>query len=254
MTGKVYLVGAGPGDPELLTLKALRVLNTADVILHDDLVSADILQLAPPAAQVLNVGKRCGNQAIRQEEISELMVGFARSGHTVVRLKGGDPLIFGRAGEEMEALRVSGIELEVVPGITAATAAAASAGVSLTDRRFGASVVLVTGHRLGGLPPDDWRSLASSKAMVAIYMPGKDFGRLSHDLIAAGWDGDTPCLATSRASTPGERRHLTTLRNLAETPQTTPPCILLVGAGVSAVTSDSDDTDAPAKVLLMAGA
>ena len=134
MKGKVYLVGAGPGDPELLTLKALRLLRTAEAVLHDDLVAPEILRLIPPAAQVHNVGKRCGTKKIRQEEINFLMVALATSGLQVVRLKGGDPLIFGRAGEEMESLRDAGIPYEIVPGVTSALGAAAAAQIPLTHR------------------------------------------------------------------------------------------------------------------------
>ena len=135
MSGKVYLVGAGPGDPELLTVKALRLLQNADVVLHDDLVAPEILQLIPSTAHVQNVGKRCGTKTMRQEEINFLMVTMAGSGLQVVRLKSGDPLIFGRAGEEMEALRRANVAYEVVPGITSALGAAAATGIPLTHRR-----------------------------------------------------------------------------------------------------------------------
>src|SRR5579862_7137590 len=135
MSGKVYLVGAGPGDPELLTVKALRLLQTADVVLHDDLVAPEILALIPDTARLQNVGKRCGTKTMRQEEINFLMVTLAGSGLQVVRLKSGDPLIFGRAGEEMEALRRANVGYEIVPGVTSALGAAASAGIPLTHRR-----------------------------------------------------------------------------------------------------------------------
>src|SRR5882762_3390569 len=135
MPGKVYLVGAGPGEPELLTRKAWRVLQSAGVVLHDDLVSEEILRVLPPAAHIVNVGKRCGAQGISQSEINALMVSLAREGKVIARLKSGDPLLFGRAGEEMEALRRAGIDFEVIPGVTAALGAAAAARISLTDRR-----------------------------------------------------------------------------------------------------------------------
>src|SRR3974390_2408138 len=150
LQGKVYLVGAGPGDPELLTRKAWRVLQSVDVVLHDDLVSREILATLAPATQVVNVGKRCGAKSISQDEINTLMVQLAREGKTVARLKSGDPLLFGRAGEEMGALRQAGIEFEVIPGVTAALGAAASAHISLTDRRSASRVVFVTAHREGG--------------------------------------------------------------------------------------------------------
>src|SRR5271155_650794 len=150
MNGKVYLVGAGPGDPELLTVKALRLLRTANVVFHDDLVSSKFLNLISPAAEVQNVGKRCGSKTIQQEEINFLLVARASSGLAVVRLKGGDPLIFGRAGEEIEALRRANIEYEVVPGITAALGAAAAAGISLTDRRVSHAVLFLTAQLAPG--------------------------------------------------------------------------------------------------------
>jgi len=150
MTGKVFLVGGGPGDPELLTLKAARVLRTAEVVLHDDLVSAEVLRLVPPHALVHNVGKRSGKKNIRQEEINFLMVTLAASGLQVVRLKNGDPLIFGRIGEELAALRRANIDFEIVPGITAALGAAASAKVPLTNRNSSHALVFVTGHSAAG--------------------------------------------------------------------------------------------------------
>src|SRR6202050_1294898 len=147
MKGKVYLVGAGPGDPELLTVKALRLLESATVVLHDDLVAPEILRLIPSGAQVQNVGKRCGTKTMRQEEINFLLVTLAASGKRVVRLKNGDPLIFGRAGEELEALRRSNIEYEIVPGVTSALGAAAAAGIPLTHRQTSSTLVLMAGHR-----------------------------------------------------------------------------------------------------------
>src|SRR5207253_3203635 len=131
MKGKVYIVGAGPGDPELLTLKAARVLSAADVVLHDDLVTSEILERVSPSASIFSVGKRCGRKSVAQEEINSLLVAYALAGFTVVRLKGGDPLVFGRSGEELQALREAGVDFEVVPGVTAATGAAAAAGISL---------------------------------------------------------------------------------------------------------------------------
>ena len=145
--GRVFLVGAGPGDPELLTLKALRVLREADVVLHDDLISHEILGLIPATALKISVGKRCGAARVSQEETNALLVAYAESGRTVVRLKSGDPMLFGRAGEEIEALRRAGIEFEVVAGISTAFAAAAALETSLTDRRKASRVVFSTGHR-----------------------------------------------------------------------------------------------------------
>src|SRR5580700_11703776 len=156
MTGKVYLVGAGPGDPELLTLKALRLLRSAEAVLHDDLVAPEILNLIPPTAQVHNVGKRCGKKKILQGEINFLMVALAESGVRVVRLKGGDPLIFGRAGEEIETLRRNNIPFEIVPGVTSALGAAAVAQIPLTYRRASDALVLITAHRASENDVSDW--------------------------------------------------------------------------------------------------
>ena len=146
MKGKVYLVGAGPGDPELLTVKAVRVLREADVVLHDALVSPEVLARVPPTARVLHVGKRCGQPSVPQHQINALLTSHANCGRVVVRLKSGDPLIFGRAGEEMEALRAAGIPFEIVPGITAALGAAAAAQIPLTDRRLASRLVIATNH------------------------------------------------------------------------------------------------------------
>src|SRR5713226_2799671 len=156
MTGKVYLVGAGPGDPELLTLKALKLLRLADVVLPDELIGPEILASVPSSAQVHNVGKRCGRKSITQEEINALLVNHALLGLQVVRLKGGDPLIFGRGGEEMEALRKANIDFEIVPGVTAALGAAANAQIPLTHRQVASAIVLVTGHLAGSDQFADW--------------------------------------------------------------------------------------------------
>ena len=175
MKGKVYLVGAGPGDPELLTLKALRVLRTADAVLYDDLVAPEILNLIPPTAQVHNVGKRAGQKSIVQEEINFLVVTLADSGMRVVRLKSGDPLIFGRGGEEIEALRQAGIPYEIVPGVTSALGAAAAAAIPLTHRRASSALVFITAHQASGSEAANWNKLAGSGATLVIYMPGQNY-------------------------------------------------------------------------------
>src|SRR5271170_7605968 len=172
MTGKVYLVGAGPGDPELLTLKALRLLQTAEAVLHADLVAHEILELIPSTAQIHNVVKRCGKKKILQGEINCLMVALAASGLRVVRLKGGDPLIFGRAGEEIEALRENNIPFEIVPGVTSAMGAAAAAQIPLTHRRTSDALVLITAHRASEKDTLDWSKFVRSGATLVIYMPG----------------------------------------------------------------------------------
>src|ERR1700732_260612 len=182
MTGKVYLVGAGPGDPELLTLKAARALKNADVVLHDDLVGAEILGLAPAHTQIRNVGKRCGKKNISQEEINFLMVNLAASGLQVVRLKGGDPLIFGRIGEEIAALRKANIEFEIVPGITAALGAASTAQIPLTHRQSSHALVFVAGHTASGDDPTNWRALVSLGATVVLYMPGHHYSQIARQL------------------------------------------------------------------------
>lgn len=230
MNGKVYLVGAGPGDPDLLTRKAWRLLQAADVVLHDDLVSPDILELAPTHAQVFSVGKRCRRRTITQEEINFLMVSFARSGLSVVRLKGGDPEIFSRLGEEVDALRQAGIDFEIVPGVTAACAAAASEGIPLTDRRFASEMVFLTGHRaFGECAEQGWQRL-SPDATVVVYMPGSDYEALAERLSEAGLSPDTPCLIVASASRPEEQRQLTTLEHLPQAWLKAAPSVLIVGA------------------------
>ena len=230
MKGRVYLVGAGPGDPELLTVKALRVLGVAEVVLHDDLVSPEVLALVPATAYVLNVGKRCGPKILCQQEINELMVGYAWAGYTVVRLKGGDPMIFGRAGEEIDALRAANISFEVVPGVTAALGAAAVAQIALTQRHVAPALALVTYSRAAGEPPTRWRSLIESGATLALYMPGDDYGKISRELREAGLDRDTPCVLISRATTPAEQIHTTSLERLAELPALPSPTLMVIGA------------------------
>jgi uroporphyrin-III C-methyltransferase len=232
MKGKVYLVGAGPGDPELLTLKALRLLQTAEAVLHDDLVSPEILELIPRTAQVHNVGKRCGKKKIQQEEINFLMVALADSGLRVIRLKGGDPLIFGRAGEEIESLRRAGIPYEIVPGITSALGAAASAQIPLTHRRASSALVLITAHQAEGSEAANWSKLAGSGATLVIYMPGKNYGEIAAKLKAAGLGGATPCAIVSRATTPHQRMHHTSIAKLGQSPHFAAPTLLIVGEAV----------------------
>jgi uroporphyrin-III C-methyltransferase len=229
MTGKVYLVGAGPGDPELLTLKALRLLRTAHAVLHDDLVAPEILKLIPPTAQVLNVGKRCGKKKIQQEEINFLMVGLADSGMNVIRLKNGDPLIFGRAGEEIESLRRAGISYEIVPGVTSALGAAAAAEIPLTHRKESSALVFITAHQASGSEAANWSKLAGSGATLVIYMPGERYSAVAAKLRAAGLAGATPCAVISRATTMQQRTHLSTIAELAGAPPLAPPTLLVVG-------------------------
>jgi len=229
MKGKVYLVGAGPGDPELLTLKAFRLLRSADAVLHDDLVSPEILRLVPAKAQLHNVGKRCGKKKIQQEEINFLMVALADSGMNVIRLKSGDPLIFGRAGEEIEALRRADIAYEIVPGVTSALGAAAAAGIPLTHRRASSALVFITAHQAAGSVAANWSNLARSGATLVIYMPGQKYSEVAAKLRAAGLAGATPCAVISRATTAQQRAHRTTIAELSDAPPLAVPTLLVVG-------------------------
>jgi uroporphyrin-III C-methyltransferase / precorrin-2 dehydrogenase / sirohydrochlorin ferrochelatase len=205
-TGSVVLVGAGPGDPELLTLRAVRALQSADVILIDDLVSSEILDFARREAKKMLVGKTGHGPACKQDEINALMVTLAKAGKRVVRLKGGDPMIFGRGGEEVAVCRAAGIPVAVVPGITAAQGVAARLAVSLTHRKHARRVQYVTGHGAQGqLPADiDWKSLADAAATTAVYMPLKTLGELVVQAVAAGLDPATPAIAVARATRPDE--------------------------------------------------
>src|SRR5208337_3721200 len=239
MKGKVYLVGAGPGDPELLTVKALRLLRTAEAVLHDDLVAPEILELIPITAQTYNVCKRCGKKKILQAEINCLMVALAASGLRVVRLKGGDPLIFGRAGEEIESLRRNNIPFEIVPGVTSSLGAAASVQIPLTHRRASSALVLVTAHRASERRPSgkdaaekdasDWSKFVASGATLVMYMPGNNYLEIAKRLMAAGLTGETPCAIISRATTRYQRTHRTTVLDLHRAPQLAAPRLLVVG-------------------------
>ena len=229
MTGKVYLVGAGPGDPELLTLKAARVLKHADVVLHDELVGKEIVRLAPAHADIRNVGKRCGKKNISQEEINFLMVTLAASGLQVVRLKGGDPLIFGRIGEEIAALRKANIEFEIVPGITAALGAASTAQIPLTHRQSSHALVFLAGHTASGDDPTDWRALVSLGATLVIYMPGHDYSKIARKLRSAGLPDETPYAIISRATTSEEQVFLSNIENLENAPHLPAPTLLVIG-------------------------
>ena len=229
MKGKVYLVGAGPGDPELLTVKALRLLQSAQAVLHDDLVSPEILRLIPKTAQVHDVGKRCGTKRIQQEEINFLMIALAESGLNVVRLKSGDPLIFGRAGEEIEALRAANIEFAIVPGITSALGGAAASTIPLTHRRVSSAVVFITAHQASDKETADWSRLVASNATLVIYMPGKNYSNLAAKLQEVGLAPTTPCAILSRVTTPHQQTHRTTIADLHRAPHLPAPTLLVVG-------------------------
>ena len=228
--GKVFLVGAGPGDPELLTLKAHRLLQQADLILHDDLVTAAVIALAGPRAIVINVGKRCGVKKITQLQINALMVDAAREGKQVVRLKSGDPGIFGRLNEELDALRSAKVPFEIVPGVTAANAAAASIGVSLTDRHKSSRVVFVSGHQAatkGPINEPDWNSLAQENATIVVYMPGSGLRHLSRKLIAAGLAPETSSVVVAHASTARQKEFWSTVGELGDLDSSSPSIVLI---------------------------
>jgi uroporphyrin-III C-methyltransferase len=229
MKGKVYLVGAGPGDPELLTLKALRLLRAAEAVLYDDLVAPEIVALISPTAQSHNAGKRAGTKKISQQEINFLMIALAESGLQVVRLKSGDPLIFGRAGEEIEALRRAAIPYEIVPGVTSAFGAAAGAEIPLTHRRASSALVFVTAHQAAESDAADWSKLTGSGATLVIYMPGRNYGELAAKLMTAGLRDETPCAIVSRATTNNQQVHRTTVANLHSAPRLPSPALLVVG-------------------------
>jgi uroporphyrin-III C-methyltransferase / precorrin-2 dehydrogenase / sirohydrochlorin ferrochelatase len=225
--GKVYLVGAGPGNPELLTVKALRLLQSADVVLHDDLVPQPILDLANPGAEMLNVGKRCGTKTITQEEIHELMISYSRDHRTVVRLKSGDPLIFGRAAEEMEALTRAGVPFEVVPGITAAFAAASAIPCSLTDRNAASNVIFSTGHHAQS--HNEAAIPEREDATRIVYMPGRDLTLLALQWLQEGLPPDFPCAIVSHAGRPEQQTIYSTLDQLSKLEAVPAPSILLAG-------------------------
>ena len=229
MTGKVYLVGAGPGDPELLTLKALKLLKSADVVLHDDLVGPEILAFIPSSTEVQNVGKRFGRKNVTQPDINALLIQNALLGLQVVRLKSGDPLIFGRAGEEMEALRKAGIEFEVVPGVTAALGAAANAQIPLTHRQVSSAVLVVTGHHAASDEFADWPAKIPTDATVVVYMPGYNYRSTAEQLLRAGVPGTTPCAIISQATLPHEQIHVTHVEDLHTSPRLPAPTLLVVG-------------------------
>jgi uroporphyrin-III C-methyltransferase len=244
--GKVYLVGSGPGDPDLLTVKALRLLRTADIVFHDDLVSPQILSLIPAAIHVESVGKRCGHiSVVTQQQIHSLLINASREGWTVVRLKSGDPLVFGRAGEEMEALRQAGIDFEVVPGITAAFGAAAQARIPLTDRRLASKIVFLSNHCCAGKVVPDWRDSISRDATILVYMPGADYEGLTAKLRAAGLEAQTPCLLISQATSAQQRVHPTTLADLAKAPRLPAPLLLVIGAVARQYSRQAIDADMP---------
>jgi uroporphyrin-III C-methyltransferase len=211
-------------------LKALRILGQADVVLHDDLLTPEILELIPPTARVECVGKRHNERQVAQEDINQRLCKYAAAGQTVVRLKGGDGAIFGRASEEMDALGAADIPFSIIPGVTAASGAAAAAGVSLTDRRLGSALVFLTAQRCKGNPPPNWKALVELGGAAAIYMPGGHEADLARELIEGGLNPETPCFAVSRATRPDEQIVETTVGQLPTLRKLPAPALLLIGA------------------------
>jgi uroporphyrin-III C-methyltransferase len=233
MSGKVYIVGAGPGAADLLTLRGATVLRAAQVVLHDDLVSQEILDLCPASAQVINVGKRCGSRGRSQEQINALMVWHAREtqAETIVRLKSGDPAVFGRLGEEIDALRRASIEFEIVPGVTAASAAAASAKITLTDRRAASALVMVTAHSSRNASLSE--TVKPDRSTYALYMPGPDYSKTVQGLLESGHEPETPCAVVSNAGGKNEEVRYLTLHELASAKGISAPAMLIVGEVVA---------------------
>jgi uroporphyrin-III C-methyltransferase/precorrin-2 dehydrogenase/sirohydrochlorin ferrochelatase len=226
--GTVYLVGAGPGDPELLTVKASRLLAAADIVLHDSLVSAEILALISPRAEIIDVGKRAGRKLLTQDEINSLLVSYAESRTTVVRLKGGDPSMFGRAGEELEALRRANIPHQVVPGINAALGAAAAAGISLTDRRVASQVLFSTFSRSPERGNLEWGQLTADTTLV-LYMPGSNYAEVAERLQNSGLPADLPCVIVSRATQAEQQVRWSNVGSLAAEEKLPAPALFIVG-------------------------
>jgi uroporphyrin-III C-methyltransferase len=225
---RVHLVGAGPGDPELLTVRAARLLGEADVVVHDALVGDGVLACIPDGVELIDVGKRPGD-SVHQDEISALLVDLARRGRRVVRLKGGDPFVFGRGGEEALALRDAGVPFEVVPGVTAAVAAPAAEGVPVTHRGVAPAFTVVTGHRRHGEPAIDWHSLAKVGGTIVVLMGVSQRGTIAAELIAGGLDPATPVAAVRRATTKAQSVTRCRLDELATAP-ISPPTVIVIGA------------------------
>ncbi len=232
--GKVYLVGAGPGDPGLLTVKGKTLLESADVVVYDALVSAEILSIISPRAEQINAGKRMGRHSLLQTETTELLIAKAQEHAVIVRLKGGDPFIFGRGGEEMEDLIAAGVPVEVVPGVTSGIAAPAYAGIPLTHRNHSSSVIFVTGHEMAGKyrPGVNWRAIAQSAETIVVYMGVHNLDRITHELIAAGLASETPIALVRWGTTPQQQELIATLATIVdrvEAEQFSAPSIAVIG-------------------------
>jgi uroporphyrin-III C-methyltransferase len=223
--GTVYLVGAGPGSLDLLTLRAHALISSASCLLHDDLVSAEVLSLASPSALIRNVGKRCGKKTITQEEINGWMIEYAQAGHSVVRLKSGDPLLFGRAAEEIDTLSGAVVPFEIVPGVSTGFAAAALAGLPLTGRVTNSRVLFATRHLAAGAT----NGLAgiTPEVTLVLYMPGKDYAAIQAELIANGWPAETRCVIVSALGAESQQIESCTLRDLAGVARLPSPVVMM---------------------------
>lgn len=238
--GSVWLVGAGPGAADLLTVRALRLIEQAQVVVYDRLVSAEVMALIPPEALCIDVGKTPGFHAMSQQQINQLLVDLARAGQQVLRLKGGDPFVFGRGGEEMQWLQQAGIACHIVPGITAATGCAAASGIPLTHRGLAQSVRFITGHHSSGKPEHDWRSLRDAQQTLVFYMGLTWCAELSAQLIAHGRDAATPVAIVERGTRADQRVLVTRLDRLAATvaeQQPQSPGLLIIGDVVGLYTA-----------------
>jgi len=235
--GFVSLVGAGPGDAELMTVKALRLIQQADVVVYDRLVSADILSLIPAGISRISVGKEVGKHCVPQEQINEIIVNLAKSGRKIVRLKGGDPYMFGRGGEEVLALKKHHINFEVVPGITAASGCSSYSGIPLTHRGMSRRVQFITGHFNDNEPLDlNWKSIADPQSTLVIYMGLSNLPLVVHSLIDAGLSASMPAAAVQNGTTHSQQRVITTLENLVDTirqKQMQAPVMIIIGEVVS---------------------
>ena len=233
--GKVTLVGAGPGDPELLTVRATRHIERCDALVYDNLVSADIVAMAQAATQKIYVGKQAGRHTLPQEQINALLVRLASEGREVVRLKGGDPFVFGRGGEELEQLAAAGIDFEVVPGITAACGISAAAGIPLTHREYAQACVFVTGHLKDGSVDLDWPALARRAQTVVVYMGVGALPEICRQMIAHGMPASHPAALVQDGTLPSQRTLTGTLASLPELARThavRPPALLIIGTVV----------------------
>lgn len=236
-TGRVHLIGAGPGDPDLLTMRALRLIRSADIVVYDRLVSAEIMTLVPATTRRIDVGKIAGHHKVAQDQINALLVRLAQSGLVVARLKGGDPFIFGRGSEEAEVCRAAGVTCDVTPGITSAQGAASTTGVPLTHRGLATGVRFVTGHRAKDATLDlDWPSLASEETTLVVYMGVANIAEIAARLMENGLPADLPVLAVASATTPREMRVRSTLSAIAgQMVRTDPdaPVLFIIGHVVS---------------------